>query len=127
MIETQISSGVITLRMIGRILDEDWDKVTAAFEQSIGAEFGLHVHHHGSGALSVLMDWQRLEDWEKGARTACTTFCMGYQDLVGRIAVVGSDEWRGEADRLADVYKFAQIRYFRPSAYSEAVAWLEGR
>jgi hypothetical protein len=111
MIETQIMEGLIELRMIGRITGEDWDKVAAAFEQALGAELNLHLRHHGSGTLSVLMDWQS----------------MGYQDLVGRIAVVGSDEWRGEADRLADVYKFARTRYFQPSAHSEALAWLEGR
>lgn len=127
MIETEIGKEVIVLRMIGRIVDEDWDKVTGAFEEDLGKDFNLHLRRHGNGALSVLMDWGRLEGWEKGARTACTIFCMGYQDLVRRIAIVGSDKWRSEGERLADVYKFAQIKYFQPSAQSEALAWLEGR
>lgn len=126
MIETECTERVIRLRMIGKITDEDWDNVTQAFEQALGAGFGVHLRHQGGGTLSVLMDWERLEGWKEGARTACTVFCMGYQDLVRRIAIVGSDEWRDEGERLTDVYKHAQVRFFQPSARNAAMAWLEG-
>jgi Protein of unknown function (DUF3478). len=127
MIETQIAKELIVLRMIGRITVRDWQGVTAAFEDAGDVGLGLHLRRHGSGTLSVLMDWEDLEGWEEGARTACTTFCMGYQDLVRRIAVVGSDAWRNEGERLADVYRLAQVSFFPPSSRDAAMAWLEGR
>ena len=124
---TASKEGLISLRMMGTVTEEDWGRVTTAFEQALGADFGLHLRHYGSGTLSVLMDWEKLEGWESGARSACTVFCMGYQDLVRRVAVVGSDKWRDDSERIGDVYEFAKVRYFESPARDAAMAWLAGR
>lgn len=124
MIEAEFSKELITLRLIGTVSDEDWDRVTLAFQQSLGPVFGLHLRRQESGALLVLMDWERLEAWKQDSRTACTLFCMGYQDLVRRIAIVGSERWRDESERLVDVYKNAHVRYFPASEREAAADWL---
>ncbi|MBX3517482.1 MAG: STAS/SEC14 domain-containing protein [Rhodospirillales bacterium] len=127
MIEAEFAKEMITLRMIGMVTDEDWDHAVLAFQQSLGDVFGLHLRPQESGTLSVLMDWERLEEWKQGARTACTLFCMGYQDLVRRIAIIGSDEWKDEGERLTDIYKNAQFRFFQAPERGAAVAWVTGR
>lgn len=72
------------------------------------------------------MDFTALEDWKPSAKAACTAFCMGYEDMVQQIAVVGTDQWKDEHVRLTDVYKGAQVRFFRPSEVDAAKAWLRG-
>ena len=69
MIETEFTPGLITLRMVGTVSDEDWDRVALDFEQAMGASFGVHLRLPESGALFVLMDWEKLEGWQQGART----------------------------------------------------------
>jgi SpoIIAA-like len=125
MIETEFTQELITLRMIGMVTDEDWDSVVSAFEQALGTEFGVHVHRN-IGTFSVLMDLERLGGWKQGARTACTLFCMGYQDLVHRIAIIGSDKWKDECERLTDIYKNAQVRFFQSPGQDAAISWLKG-
>lgn len=126
MIETQFSEDLISLRMSGSVTDEDWDQVVLAFQNSLGAQFGVRLRDQSGGKFSVLMDWTALEEWKSGARTACTVFCMGYQDMVQRIAVVGTDRWKDERERLRDVYKNAQVRFFQAPKQDAARAWLRG-
>lgn len=126
MIETQINDDLISLRMSGSVTDEDWDQVVQAFQNSLGAQFGVRLRNRNGGTFSVLMDWTALEEWKPGARTACTVFCMGYQDMVQRIAVVGTDRWKDEGERLRDVYKNAQVRFFQVFRQDKARAWLRG-
>ena len=127
MIEAEFTKTLITLRMIGIVTDEDWDRTALVFQQSLGAIFGLHIRRQESGELLVLMDWENLQGWQSGARTACTMFCMGYQDLVRRIAIVGPETWKDDGERLTDIYKNAQVRFFPTPEREAALTWLTGR
>lgn len=126
MIETQFNEDLILLKMSGSVTDEDWDQVVLAFQDSLGALFGVRLRHQSGPKLSVLMDWRELEGWKPGARAACTSFCMGYEDMVQRIAVVGTDRWKDEHERLKDIYKDAQVRFFRAPEEDAARTWLRG-
>jgi len=126
MIETQFNENIVSLKMSGSVTDEDWDQVVLAFEDNLGARFGLRLRDQSGANLLVLMDFIALEEWVPGAKAACTAFCKGYEDMVQRIAVVGTDQWKDEYVRLTDVYKGAQVRFFRPSEMDTAKAWLRG-
>lgn len=125
MIEITCENGLIMFRMIGEVTDADWNAVLPQFEDVLGMDYALRIHGGTGSPFNVLMDWERLRGWQLGARTTCTLFCMDYQDVVGRMAIIADAQWQGEALRLADVYKNAEVRLFDPARRDAAQRWLQ--
>lgn len=124
MIEVDVERWDVTIRLVGIVRDNDWDAAVSMLEQKLGPPASWHVVSAGSH-LRVLMDWENLEGWEERARSGCTWFCMGNQDLVERLAIVGDERWRDEKDRMVDIYKRAQVHFFSPAERDQAVKWLK--
>jgi hypothetical protein len=127
MIQIATSGKVVTFKMIGTVTQSDWDAVLPEFEEALGAQTSVRFVLQKKGAFRVLMDWEHLQEWDKGSRSTCTWFCKGNQDLVGRVAIIGDARWRDEEGRMADVYKNARVLFFTPSERDQALAWLQGQ
>lgn len=125
MIGVEVEAGMIVITMAGIISDTDWDAAVLALEEKLGGQVSVHFASAKSPKLHILMDWEKLEGWEKGARSTCTWFCMGNQDMINRLAVIGDDRWRDETKRLADIYKNAQVNFYSPIQREHAMRWLK--
>lgn len=124
MIAVDVEGSAVTITMTGIVSDADWDAAVAALEDRLGRQASVHLAAGKGQGLRLLMDWQALQGWEQGARSTCTWFCMGNQDLVDRLAIIGDDRWRDEGTRMADIYKRAQVNFYSPAERSEALRWL---
>lgn len=76
------------------------------------------------GTQRVLLDWRRLEGWEKGAKSVGTWFGMRHWGNVRKVAILADPKWIDETLRIADIYKVAEVQRFAPGEESQAVAWL---
>ncbi|QNT71503.1 SpoIIAA family protein [Defluviicoccus vanus] len=124
MIAVEVESGTIVITMTGIVSDADWDAAVLALEEKLGGQASVHSTSAKFPKRHVLMDWEKLEGWEKGARSTCTWFCMGNQDMIERLAVIGDERWRDETERLVDIYKNAQINFYLPAQREHAKRWL---
>lgn len=125
MIAVELKGETIVITMAGNVSDADWDAAVLALEEKLGGQVSVHFTSTKSPKLHVLMDWENLDGWEKGARSTCTWFCMGNQDIIDRLAVIGDERWRDEADRLVDIYRNAQVNFYLPTQRERAVTWLK--
>ena len=125
MIGVEVDGTTIVITKTGMVRDADWDAAVSILDDKFGGLASVHVTTADFPKLHVLMDWEKLEGWEKGARSTCTWFCMGNQGVIDRLAVIGDERWHDEIERLADIYKSAQIRYYSPMHREHALRWLK--
>ncbi len=123
MIGVDVIRGTIIITMSGVVSEADWDTAVSTIDGKLGEQASVHLAQFPK--FNVLMDWEKLEDWEKGTRSTCTWFCMGNQDMIARLAIIGNDRWRDETERLVDIYKNAQINFYSPAQREQAVRWLK--
>ena len=100
-------------------IDATFDKLQERYPQ-----LGVRVRGGERGGIGVLLDWEHLDGWEKGAKTVGTLTGKMLSDLVNRVAIVANEKWRGEEERIADVGKKARVRFFSPAARDHAWTWL---
>ncbi|TVR82788.1 MAG: STAS/SEC14 domain-containing protein [Rhodospirillales bacterium] len=72
----------------------------------------------------LLYDWEALDGWDKGARSANVSFLMSHRGLVDRVAVVCADRLVDDVERLRDLYKYSEVRHFTPDQREAAWVWL---
>lgn len=125
MIGVEVEGETMVITMSGMVSDADWDAAVSALEEKLGGQDLVRLTSAKTPKLHVLMDWERLEGWEKGARSTCTWFCMGNQDMIDRLAIIGDARWRDETERLVDIYKKAQINFYLPAQREYAERWLK--
>lgn len=125
MIGVEVEGETMVITMSGMVSDADWDAAVSALEEKLGGQDLVRLTSAKTPKLHVLMDWERLEGWEKGARATCTWFCMGNQDMIDRLAIIGDARWRDETERLVDIYKKAQINFYLPAQREYAERWLK--
>jgi SpoIIAA-like len=87
----------------------------------------VHLRGGDRGGFSMLVDWQDLGGWEKGAKTLGTMTAKTIGDAVRKIAVIADARFADERLSLADVAEKAVIRFFAPGKRDEALAWLRSR
>jgi hypothetical protein len=87
-------------------------------------QVGVRLTGGTKGGVRVFQDWRDLEGWEQGAKTAGTLAGKMLSDLIHRVAIVANARWKGEQERLADVAKRAEVRFFTPDQVDKAMEWL---
>ena len=124
MISVDVADALIVVAMSGTVSDEDWDAAVFELDEKLGCQASVHLTLEDAPKLKMLIDWEKLDGWEKGTRSTCTWFCMGNQDMIDRLAVICDDRWRDETERLVDIYKNAQINVYYPRQRDLATNWL---
>jgi hypothetical protein len=105
---------VIVIKMTGLISEAEIDASNEEFADIFESET-LH---------RVLLDWQDLQGWEKGAKTAGTWASMRHWANVRRVAIIADPKWEDEILRIADIYRAADVQRFSPGQREAALAWL---
>lgn len=104
----------IVICMSGLITTADIDAAEENLAQSMAVV----------GTQKVLLDWTRLEGWEKGAKAVGTWFGMRHWGSVTKVAIVAEGTWEDDTLRIADIYKAADVQRFEPAHRDEAITWL---
>jgi hypothetical protein len=115
---------ILTIEMQGMVGEADIDAAIESFQARYPA-VGVHVRGGERGGFAILVDWQGLEGWEKGAKTLGTVTAKTIGDAVRKIAVVADARFADEQPRLADVAQRAEVRFFPPKDRDAAIAWLK--
>jgi hypothetical protein len=117
---------ILNVEMKGMVSEADIDGAIEVLQAKYPA-VGVHLRGGEHGGFSMLVDWQDLEGWEKGAKTlgVITTKTIG--DAVRKVAVIAGPKFADEQPRLADIAPQAKVRFFPPGHGEEALAWLRGR
>jgi SpoIIAA-like len=122
-LEINDADRILVVEMNGMISEADIDGAIDTLQARYPA-VGIHLRGGERGGFSMLVDWQDLEGWEKGAKTLGTLTTRTIGDAVRRIAVIADAGFADEQPRLADVAKQAEVRFFPPRQRDEARAWL---
>jgi hypothetical protein len=114
---------VMILKLSGVVTEADGDKGIVDIQEMLGSQSSVRVL--GAGARRrILLDWEDLERWEKGAKTFGTLIGLNIRDMIDRVAIVAAEKWRDEEARIADVCKHGKVRFFTPEQREAALAWL---
>ena len=106
---------VVIFKAIGTLSDRDYDSLSEAFD----AITAKHAY------VRVLVDWEKLEGWDEGAKTASSWFGRSHHDRIQRMAIVADDKWNDEFSRVKDNVAPTEVRAFAPSKRGAAMAWLK--
>ena len=117
---------ILIIEMSGMINEADIDGAIDTFQEQYPA-VGVHLRGGGErGGFNVLLDWQDLQGWEKGAKTLGTVTSRMTGDAVRKIAILAGAQFADEQPRLADIAPRAKVRLFPPEHREDALAWLRG-
>ena len=117
---------ILVVEMNGMISEADIDGAIDKLQEQYPA-VGVHLRGGERGGFSMLVDWQDLEGWEKGAKTLGTLTGKTIGDAVRKVAVIAGAQFADEQPRLADVAKKAVVRFFPTGRREDALAWLRSR
>lgn len=113
---------ILTVEMKGKVSEDELDQALDNLQQAYP---GVGVHVRGQGRhYSVLADWRDLEGWERGAKTLGTVTAKAIGETAQKIAVVADERLSEEEPRIKDVFPGASVRFFKPSDWDDALAWL---
>ena len=123
-VTTDEATRILTIEASGMVSEAD---IVGALDnlQERFPQVGVRLSGGAKGGICVLHDWQNLEGWELGAKTVGTMAGKMLSDVIHRVAVVADAKWRGEEERLADVAKRADVRFFTPDQREKAMKWLQ--
>lgn len=113
----QSAGDILATRASGIVTEEEVEAAIERFEQ----------HYADRIIRNLYYDWVDLEGWGKGARTVGTWFGMHNWATIRKIAIVADERWHDECQRVADINKLAEVRWFAPEDRENAWAWLNGR
>ena len=117
---------ILMIEMTGMISEAEIDGAIDALQAKY-PQVGVHLRGGEHGGFNMLVDWQDLEGWEKGAKTLGTLTIKTIGDAVRKVAVIAGAHFADEQPRLADVHKQAVVQFFAPGQRDQALAWLRSR
>ena len=128
MINLQVNNAdrILIVEMKGMISEADIDAAIDELQAQYPA-VGVHLRGGERGGFNMLVDWQDLEGWDKGAKTLGTLTIKTIGDAVRKVAVIAGAQFADEQPRLADVHKQVVVRFFAPRQRDQAFAWLRSR
>jgi len=75
--------------------------------------------------MRAFVDYDGLEGFEPGVKSAGLSFELRHRALVERIAFVCAADLQDEVDRMADIFKMAAVKRFDPAQRDDAWNWLK--
>ena len=123
-VTTDEATRILTVEMHGMVSEADIETALDNLQERF-PQVGVRLSGGTKGGISVLQDWQNLEGWEQGAKTAGTMAGKMLSDVIHRVAVVADAKWKAEQERLADVAKRAEVRFFTVDQRDKAMQWLQ--
>ena len=125
-VSVEEESRILTIQADGMISEADIDGAMNTLEERY-PELGVRIAGSAKRRFAILLDWERLEGWEMGAKTVGTLTGKMLTDIVGRVAIVADERWRDEEERISDIgKKEGEVRFFPVAGRLDALAWLRG-
>ncbi len=107
---------VITAKISGELGKSEVNQLQAA---ALGA-----IKRHGR--VNALFILENFQGWKQTGDWGDITFMTEHDDQIGKIAVVGAEDWRDMIYAfLAKGFRQAQVEYFLPPELAKARSWLE--
>ena len=107
---------VITAKISGELGKSEVSQLQAA---ALGA-----IKRHGR--VNALFILENFQGWKQTGDWGDVTFMTEHDDQIGKIAVVGAEDWRDMIYAfLAKGFRQAQVEYFLPPELAKARSWLE--
>ena len=122
-VKTDETTRVLSIEAHGMVSEADIVDALDQLEERY-PQVGVRLSGGTKGGIRVFHDWQHLEGWEQGAKTVGTMAGKMLSDMIHRVAVVADAKWKGEKDRIADIAKRADVRFFPLKQRDEAMQWL---
>jgi hypothetical protein len=114
-LEEWTGEGVIALRVSGKLMHEDYEKLVPKLEDII--------EQHGS--IRCLIDLTDLDGIEPRAVWDELRFDLKHATDVSRCGVVGDRAWERWATAAArPIFRKADVRFFERSQLDSALAWI---
>lgn len=112
---TSVQSGVVTLRVSGRLTQRELAAVQAEAAGIIAA----------SGKLRFLVLAEDFAGWEKGGQWSDFSFQQAHDDDIAGMAIVGEEQWRDLTLLFTSQgLRPFPIEFFPPARFADARAWL---
>lgn len=121
-LKTDDRQRILTVEVEGMISEADLDSAVETLQTEYPA-IGVHLRG-GERGFRMVIDWEKLEGWEKGAKTVGTMTGRMIGDAARKVAVIADPRWADEEARLADVAKNAAVRFFPPQEREQALTWV---
>jgi len=109
---------IVAFRATGVLTVIDEDSITPALEDMFDS---LSEKQR----MRAFIDYEGLEGFEPGVRSAGLSFELRHRALVERIAFVCAADLQDEVDRMADIFKMAEVKRFDPARRNDAWIWLK--
>ena len=119
-VKTSPRRALLRVSLVERIRAQDFTEVL------MPAARRVHARH---GRIEVLiLDVRRFHGWgSAGAFAAQAVFLRCFGRSVERVAVLGSQAWRGTVPAIAALFVAAEVRAFAPGQAWLLRRWLRGR
>jgi hypothetical protein len=114
---------ILTVEAHGMVSEADIETALDNLQERF-PQVGVRLSGGAKGGIRMFLDWEHLEGWEMGAKTSGTMAGKMMSDVVHRVAVVADAKWKDEQERLADVGKRANVRFFTLDQREKAMQWL---
>ena len=113
----ETKGNVVAIKASGILTVIDEDGITSRLEE-------IFESLSEKKKVRALLDFEDLDGFEPGVKSAGLSFEMRHRALVERIAFVCGSDLQDEVTRLADIFKMAEVRRFDPLKRDEAWDWL---
>jgi hypothetical protein len=107
---------LLEVQLTGRLRKEDYQRFVPEFERLI--------KEHGK--LNLLLEMRHFLGWTASALWEDIKFDARHFADIDRIAMVGDKKWEKGMATFCRPFTRAKIRFFEPTAVSEARAWARG-
>lgn len=106
---------LIALKAMGRLTAADYEVLQAEMDGLLAV----------ANPARILLDWTELEGFDAEGDRRSFLFWLGEWSKIDRIAIVSSDKFLSEVNRVAEALSHSKVRHFRPSHADEARRWVE--
>jgi hypothetical protein len=114
----ETKGNIVAFRATGILTVVDEDSITPALEDVFDS---LSEKQR----MRAFVDYEGLEGFEPGVKSAGLSFELRHRALVERIAFVCAADLQDEVDRMADIFKLAEVKRFDPASRDDAWNWLK--
>lgn len=107
---------IISAKISGELSKSEVSQIQAAALEAI----------RRCGKISALFILENFQGWKREGEWGDVSFLIEHDKEIGKIAVVGEDQWRDFTYAfLAKGFREAEIEFFLPADLTKARAWLE--
>jgi len=105
---------VLEIQVTGKLEHQDYERLAPEFERL--------VKRHGK--INVLFEMVDFHGWEAAALWDDVKFDLKHFRDIERLAMVGNKNWEKWMAGFCQPFTTAEIRFFDPTQYADARAWL---